>query len=234
MLEKNNSPQTAVIIEDHPLFIKSLQPILLDLDFTEVLMEKTGQGGIGTVLELRPGLVLVDIGLPDISGFEVIKTCKPRCPDALFIVLSMHEDPRFARRALDLGVDGYLAKSDDEEAVRTCIREVRAGGAYVSKSLEAKLAEYSCENPDTETLQGVADFSSLTQQERRILYLLYRGKTSKEIGIDLNISYRTVQNHRSNICTKLNLRGTNVLLRFVVDNAELLFSDMPAITDALE
>ena len=234
MTEKSNKPRKAVIIEDHPLFTRSLEPIFRELGFAEILTEKTGQRGIDTVLETLPDLVLIDIGLPDVSGFEVIKVCKPLCPEAAFVVLSMHEDPRFALRALELGANAYLTKSEDEEAVRTCVRDVLAGGAYVSKSLEAKMAVYSDAGVSADASQGSLDFSILTQQEKRILYLLYQGKTSKEIGISLHVSYRTVQNHRSNICTKLNLRGTNVLLRFVVDNAELLFSDMQVFADASE
>jgi DNA-binding NarL/FixJ family response regulator len=137
----------------------------------------------------------------------------------------MHNEYSFAKRALDLGASGYIVKSDDEKLIFDCINSVEAGEFFVSNSVQAQDDDFTIQIDNDLASNADLDFSLLTLQERRILYLMHQGKTSKQIGKELKISYRTVQNHRNNICSKYNLRGTNILLKFAIENADRLFPD---------
>ena len=223
--KKTSRKKTAIIIDDHPLFSKSLETILLDLGYSEVFLEKSGQAGISAAKSLCPDLVTIDIELPDLSGFDIVKACKPLCLESLFIFISMHEDHLFAHRARDFGADAYIAKSEDEEEIKACIQLAQKDKFHVSKSINENLKSYSSGIINQPLVKDEPDFSVLTDQEKNILYLLQQGKTSKEIGGVLEISHRTVQNHRSNICNKLNLNGPNALLKIAVEHVNILLNE---------
>ena len=120
--KKTSRKKTAIIIEDHPLFSKSLEAILLDLGYSEVFLETSGRSGISAAKMLHPSLITIDIELPDLSGFDIVKACKSLCLESLFVFISMHEDHLFAHRAREFGADAYIAKSEDEEEIKTCIQ----------------------------------------------------------------------------------------------------------------
>ncbi|MEW8349265.1 MAG: response regulator transcription factor [Candidatus Thiodiazotropha taylori] len=213
----------AVIIDDHPLIGNSLKPLLNYCGYPEVISLTTCASGIHSINEEYPNLVLTDIELPDGSGFDVLKTCSHLFDKTNFIVISMHDEYSFAKRALDLGARGYIVKSDDEKLICDCVNAVELGKVFISNSVRDQGNDFTLEKGNGFTSKTDLDISLLTLQERRILYLMHQGKTSKQIGKELNISYRTVQNHRNNICSKYKLRGTNILLKFAIENADRLF-----------
>ncbi|MES9993393.1 MAG: response regulator transcription factor [Candidatus Thiodiazotropha sp.] len=213
----------AVVIDDHPLIGKSLKPLLNYCGYPDVTLFTTSESGIQTINREHPNLVITDIELPDGSGFEILKACSHLFQETKFIVISMHNEHSFVKRALDLGASGYIVKSDDEKLICDCINSVEAGGVFISNSVGAQENDFTLKNASSSLSKAELDISLLTSQERRILYLMHQGKTSKQIGRELNISYRTVQNHRNNICSKYKLRGTNILLKFAIENAERLF-----------
>ncbi|MES9970388.1 MAG: response regulator transcription factor [Candidatus Thiodiazotropha sp.] len=215
----------AIVIDDHPLIGKSLKPLLNYCGYPEVILLTSSESGVQTINNEHPNLVITDIELPDGSGFDLLKACSHLLQETKFIVISMHNEYSFVKRALDLGASGYIVKSDDEKLICDCINSVEADSVFISNSVHAQENDFTIEKVNGSISKPDLDLSLITSQERRVLYLMHQGKTSKQIGKELSISYRTVQNHRSNICTKYNLRGTNVLLKFAIENADHLFPE---------
>jgi DNA-binding NarL/FixJ family response regulator len=132
------------------------------------------------------------------------------------IFLTMHKDEMHFNEALDLGVRGYLIKDNAAADVVNCIRAVAAGEDYISPSLSTHLLNRRSRAATLARQQpGIND---LTATERRILVLLAEYKTSREIASELCVSIRTIENHRANICTKLDLHGTHALARFAIQH----------------
>ena len=131
------------------------------------------------------------------------------------IFLTLHTDEDFFRAALELGTKGYVLKDGAIEEIGVAVRAVAAGRPYLSSALTSHLLQK--QKPlNTEPDNPVS--SLLTPTERRILRLIAAGQSSKEIGAELSIHYRTVENHRSNICRKLGLEGANALVRYALQN----------------
>ena len=129
--------------------------------------------------------------------------------------LSFHRDEDFFRAAIEMGGKGYLLKDSATEEIVTAINTVIAGQLYISSAIALQLLQGSkAESKEhDDSLVGV-----LTPSERRILLLIADGLSSKEIGAELSIHYRTIENHRTNICRKLGIEGANALLRFAVQH----------------
>jgi len=168
-------------------------------------------------LKHRPVIAILDIEMPGLSGFEVIKKCCSHNCDTKFIILTSHKEKAFIQKARDLKISGYLLKDEPFSEIESGILAVAAGGHYFSRSFnEVFKKEIS---PLLERIQF------LSPSEKKIVQLISQVKTSKEIGDMLNISHRTVQKHRANIISKLMLpAGRDVLMAWAIENREFLSS----------
>jgi DNA-binding NarL/FixJ family response regulator len=133
--------------------------------------------------------------------------------------MTMYKEPELVRRALSLGAKGYLLKESVVEELIQAITYVSSGKTYVSPAMAAIIASGALTGNDAAALPGL---DRLTQTERRVLRLVAENRSSKEISEELNISSRTVDNHRSHICEKLGITGTHALLRFALQNKHRL------------
>lgn len=196
-----------VIADDHPIFRRGLCDVLEGARRFHCVGEAgDGPTALRLIIELTPDIAIVDIGMPRLDGLQVIAQAKRR-PDApQFVVLTLHDDPVLIERAFEEGASGYLLKEDAEAELLTCLDRVLTGRRYLSHSLVRDSGD-GPHTPDEALRQ-------LTAAERRVLDLVGDYRTSGEIGELLNISRRTVQNHRAHIVKKLGLRGPNALLRF--------------------
>jgi DNA-binding NarL/FixJ family response regulator len=207
-----------VIADDHPLMRRGLRlSVEEDPGLTVVGEAADGETALQLITEHLPDVVLLDIEMPKLDGIGVAREIVQRGLKTEIIFLTLHSDPSFFQTAMDLGSKGYILKDSAVEEVVVGIRAVASGRPYLSSAITAELLHKRNE-PAKDTARTMT--AKLTPTERRIMQLIANGKTSKEIGGELSIHYRTVENHRTNICRKLELEGegANALLRFALQN----------------
>jgi DNA-binding NarL/FixJ family response regulator len=205
-----------VLADDHPVVRKGLKlSIEEDVRLKVVAEAGDGEGALMLIKQLNPNLAIVDIDMPKLGGIGVAKEVGRLGLATMIIFLSFHRDEDFFRAAIEMGGKGYLLKDSATEEIVTAINTVIAGQLYISSAIALQLLQGSKDESKEhdDSLVGV-----LTPSERRILLLIANGLSSKEIGAELSIHYRTIENHRTNICRKLGIEGANALLRFAVQH----------------
>ncbi len=205
-----------VLADDHPVVRKGLK-LSIEEDVRLKVVAEAGDGEAALILiqQLKPHLALVDIDMPKLGGIGVAKEIGRLKLETKIIFLSFHRDEDFFRAAIDTGGKGYLLKDSATEEIVTAINTVLAGQLYISSAIALQLLQGSKAESKTQDDSLIGD---LTPSERRILLLIADGLSSKEIGAEISIHYRTVENHRTNICRKLGIEGANALLRFAVQH----------------
>ena len=205
-----------VLADDHPVVRKGLKlSIEEDVKLKVVAEAGDGEAALTLIKQLKPHLALVDIDMPKLGGIGVAKEVGRLGLATKIIFLSFHRDEDFFRTAIEMGGKGYLLKDSATEEIVTAIHTVIAGQIYMSSGIALQLLQGGRAANKTQNNSLVGD---LTPSEQRILSLIADGLSSKEIGAELSIHYRTVENHRTNICRKLGIEGANALLRFAVQH----------------
>lgn len=202
--------------DDHPILRKGVTDLLRETaDIDWVGSAGNGQDALEKIRKLQPAVALLDIEMPHFSGLEVAGKLIEEGTKTAFVLLTLFKDESFFRKAMEVGIKGYLLKESSEQEILDCIRSVSEGRPYVNSSLTQFLIPSQKQQPDA--------FSALTPHEINILKLIARQKTSAEIADMLFISPKTVANHRSNISKKLALSGEqNGLLKWAIKHRELL------------
>lgn len=207
-----------VVADDHPVFRIGLEQVLSEAEGIELVGSAAdGESALELIDSKQPEVAVLDISMPDLSGFEVLKQARQRGVQTRFVVLTLSDDEGYLKRALSLGAYAYVLKDDAIARVVDAVRAAARGESWVSEILIAREMD-SLEEDDS---FGTA-MSLLTPAERRIIALLSGCLTSAEIAQELSLSVRTVQNHRTNICTRLNLRGAHKLLEFAIEHRSRL------------
>jgi DNA-binding NarL/FixJ family response regulator len=216
------SKRLAVLIaDDHPIFRTGLREVIAQ-DPTLELVAEAGDGptALRLIKELKPAAAVLDLDMPEMSGLQLArKVMEAKLPVAL-IILTMYKEPRVFNEAIDAGILGYVLKENAVNDLLECIHSVVAGRAFISPSLSSILLNRKEQSKDL--LAQTPGLEALTPTERRILAFIAENLTSKEIAERAGISPHTVENHRANICRKLNLRGSHSLLKFAFDNKQRL------------
>lgn len=209
-----------VIADDHPIVRKGLREVIeQEADLTVVAEAGDGAAALASIETDSPAIAVLDLSMPKMDGFKVAEEVRRRELHVAIIFLTMHDEPEFLQRAMELG-KGYLLKESALTEVVDGIRSVAAGRAFVSASFAGALFERNSKVKEFE--KEVPGLSALTPMERRILKLISGGKPSKMIAADLHVHPRTVETHRANISQKLQLTGANSLLRFALENKSKL------------
>jgi len=208
-----------LIADDHPIVRKGLRLSMEEDPGLKVVGEASdGEMALSLIRKLRPQIAVLDIDMPKLDGLGVAREIARQKLDTKIIFLTFHADEDLFRGAMSLGSKGYILKDSASQEIVAGVRAVVSGRPYISSAITEKLL-HPQQTPAPNSITG-----KLTPTERRIMRLIADGKSSKEIGAELSIHYRTVENHRTNICRKLNLEGegANALLRFALQNKKIL------------
>jgi len=204
-----------LIADDHPIVRQGLRVAIEASARFEVIAEASdGRAALEQIQKLRPQIAVLDIDMPGLDGFAVVREIRARALDVEIIFLTVHRDERFFSEALQLGTKGYVLKDSAVTDIVSSITAVAAGEHFASPALTS----YLVRSRRGAAVARQAGLDDLTTTERRVLALIADYKTSREIGELLHISHRTVQTHRANICTKLDLRGSHALMKFALDH----------------
>lgn len=212
--------KTIFIADDHPIFRKGLIEIISsETDFDVVGESGDGVAALKFITEQKPDIALLDIQMPKMNGFEVLKKIGELALPTKVVFLTMHSEEDVFEKAMELGAKAYLLKESVTDDIIQCIHSVLLGKSYVSGSISDYLFRLNSKLKVGSEKKGL---QKLTSTETKILKLIAEKKSSREIADILYISVRTVENHRNNICTKLDLHGANALLPFALENKHLL------------
>lgn len=201
---------TILLVDDHKLVRDSWSFILNSDPRFEVIGETSnGEEAVEIAKVKRPDIVLMDINMTPVNGFEATKLVRKFSPASKIIGVSMHSMPAYAKRMLQSGAMGYVTKNSSKEELMEAILEVNNGQKYICNEVKNILAQQELEEG------GQPDLNILSRRELDITKLIKEGLSSKEIAEKLDISLKTVEVHRYNILKKLHLKNTAALVNFI-------------------
>jgi DNA-binding NarL/FixJ family response regulator len=185
---------------------------LLANDFDLVGMVEDGRELLRQAAALRPDVIVTDITMPELSGIEALARLREVDPDVRVIILTMHHDLAYARRAIALGASGYVLKDAAPEELVLAIRAALAGQTFLSPEVTSALLQAARRDP-----RRIEDpVAALTPRQHEILRRLAEGMTAKEIGAQLGISARTVETHKYELMQSLGIRTSAELVHFAI------------------
>lgn len=204
-----------IIADDHPIFRRGLCGVVEAEPLLKVVADAAdGETALALICEHEPDIVILDLDMPGRDGFDVTRAVAARGVATAIIILTMHDSEALFNTALDLGVRGFVLKDSALPEIIDCIKAVSAGRNYISPQLSTYLVNRTGRSDaGTRAKPGLFD---LTAAERNILRLVAAERTTRQIAEELGISPRTVDRHRANICDKLDLHGTNALIRYAL------------------
>ncbi len=208
-------PIRILLADDHNLLRDGLRLLLeRQPDFSVVAEASDGREAVRFAEEHRPDVVVMDIAMPVLNGIEATKQIVEKCPPAAVIMLSMHHDESYIIRALNAGARGYLLKDSLKADLIAAVKSVSQGHSYFSAKIRSLLQEdYFRQMADR---QKTDSLELLTARESEILQLAAEGRSNKDIANLLNLSFHTVETHRSHILQKLNLHTVPELILYAV------------------
>jgi DNA-binding NarL/FixJ family response regulator len=207
---------TIITADDHPLLLKGLNDFLTEKKYNLIGSGNNGQEAYDLIIKENPDIAILDIQMPIMSGLEIVKNCKANGLTTRIVLITLHKERELYQEAQNLNIYGYILKEFALEEIENCINMVSNGHPFFSPKIIELLAD---QLPEDDPLW------TLTPSEKKILKLIAKDKTNKEIASVLFISYRTGEKHRSNIITKLNLEPkTNSLLIWAKEYHHKFFS----------
>ena len=206
-----------LIVDDHPVFRRGLREIIGESSGFQIVGETSdGVSALRLAKELKPDIAVVDIDMPQMNGLETVRAFQKNelCVNVIFLTMYKEED--MFNAAMDLGVKAYIVKDNAADEILTALEKVAINEPFISQSMSNMRQRRN--DRVRELLLSKPQIEDLTAAERRILKLIAEDHTSKEIAGKLQISTKTIENHRQNICHKLNLHGSHSLLKFAFDH----------------
>ena len=215
-----------LLTDDHMLFRQGIRTLLT----AEPDMEVTGEAAnaadaVNLARQMRPDVVLMDIGMAGMSSFEATRQIRKERPDTRVVFLSMYDDEDYLAECVDIDASGYILKESPVEQLVTAIREVHRGGSYLSPRLLTKLVD----NFRMQGLEGSVRqprFGTLTKREREILKLLAEGLSVKEIAAGFDLSVKTVEAHKFNLMRKLDIHNKAQLVTYAIQKKIVRLPEM--------
>ena len=203
-----------LLADDHGIVRRGLRSLLEEADFSVVAEAADGLEAVRLMEEHRPDLVILDIGMPKLSGIEVAARAQKLDRPPAVIILSMYADESYILRALAAGARAYLLKDATDEDLLPAIRTVASGKPFFSPAVTSVLVEDYMRMLQK---RGLTDsYHLLTDREKDVLHLLAEGRSNKEVATLLNLGLSTVETHRANLMQKLNLHNTAEIVLYAV------------------
>jgi DNA-binding NarL/FixJ family response regulator len=211
MMQKSDRSATKVlIVDDHPVVLSGCRSLFASDNTVKIEEASDAKSGHRAYLTRKPDVTVIDIKLPDVSGFELMRRIRKDDPEARILIFSMNDDPALVVHAIEMGAQGYVWKGDDPRMLVKAVRKVAAGGNFISPQLAEAM-----------TLSGASikanPASQVTARELEILRLLGRGDKIAEVANALEISYKTVANTTSLLKQKLGAKSHSDLIRIAVE-----------------
>jgi len=200
-----------LLADDHRMVAEGLKALLTPA-FDLVGVVEDGRALLREAAALAPDVVITDITMPGLSGIEALARLREEQPAIKVIVLTMHQDVAYARRALALGASGYVLKHAAPEELVLAINAALVGRTFLSPELTSALLQASGRDPK----QAQDPVAAMTPRQREVLRLFAEGKTAKEIGAELGISARTVETHKYELMRTLGVKTSAELVHFAI------------------
>lgn len=207
-----------MLVDDHQIIRDGIKQLLTNESDIKVVAEASNvKEALKHLENVKPNIVMTDLSMPNGSGFDFIKSVTANYPEIKVVVLSMHVEEAYIRKAIELGVSGYMPKDISKYELVEAIQSVSRGEMYFSSTV-SKVMMNNMVKKVRKSEQAAQATAKLTQREKEIVKLILDGMSSPEIAEKLFISHRTVENHRANIMNKLKVRNTIELVKKVLEN----------------
>jgi DNA-binding NarL/FixJ family response regulator len=210
-----------LIVDDHAVVRKGIQNLLEDEENIEIIGEASdGLEALDKIKDLKPTIVLLDLTMPQMSGFEVAKYISEKYPNVKSLIFSMHNNPEYMVTSVENGAMGYLLKDTSKEEILKALDSVSKGDKYFPPTVSAMIIDgllAQRKQKTTPKLKNTSLFAKISKKEREVLKYITEGLSSQEVAEKLNLSVRTVSNHRANILRKTNVKNTAELVRLAVE-----------------
>ncbi len=202
---------TVLIVDDHTLIRETWSFLLGRNENFEVIAEVgDGHKAIDIARDKRPQIVLLDINMAPLNGFDVLKMIRKQSPGSKVIAVSMHSQPAYAKKMLRMGAKGYVTKNSPRQEMLDAIMEVYKGNSYICQEVKNILSDQMLNEED-----NAVGLNQLSEREIEVINQIRDGLSSKEIADKLSISIKTVEVHRHNILKKLKVKNTASLINFI-------------------
>jgi DNA-binding NarL/FixJ family response regulator len=207
-----------LVVDDHEVARKGIRALLENRPGWEVCGEgRDGREAVDLAAKLKPDIVLLDIGMPNLNGLNAARQILAADPQTRILVLTMHDSNQVVREVLAAGARGFLLKSDAGRDLVAAVEALQQNRTYfTTKVAQMVLSGYL--HPSTDQSSESSDQDVLTPREREVIQLLAEGKTTKEVAVALNLSVKTAETHRTNLMRKLDLHSVADLTLYAVRN----------------
>jgi two-component system, NarL family, response regulator NreC len=198
-----------LLADDHRVVRDALKGLLLRAGFEIDAEASNGREAVEIARKHQPDVALIDVAMPLLNGIDAAREIRNACPRTKTILLTMHKETNYILEALRAGVKGYVLKTQAATELIHAIRTALGGEVYLSPGISEQVVQAAL-NKDS------LELNPLTQREREVLQLIAEGKTNKEISLELGMSVKTVDSHRQNLMTKLDIHETAGLVRYAI------------------
>ena len=208
-----------LLTDDHTLFRQGIRTLLEAEADIEVVGEAADAAqAVALAQQVRPDVVLMDIGMNGMSSFEATRLIRKERPETHVLFLSMYDDDEYLAECMEMGVDGYVLKESPVEQLLTAVREVARGGSYLSARLLTRLVADFRTHGREAVYRGLGRtrFGNLTKREHEILKMLAEGKSVKEIATGFELSVKTIEAHKFNLMRKLDIHNKAQLVQYAI------------------
>ncbi len=217
--KKKGGSIRVLVADDHDIVRYGICSVIDASDDIEVVCEaSSGREAIEQFLKMKPDVCIIDITMPELNGVETTRTILEQDPDARILILTMHTDEEYLNQVLNAGASGYMLKNSDRDELLGSIRAVYRGEKAFSQTISKMMTERYVRNIRKPKELQDSGKASVTRRELEIIRLIAEGHTSTEISEILFISPRTVDTHRANLMSKLDIKNAAGLVRYAIEN----------------
>ena len=212
-----------ILVDDHPVVLAGLRALVLGLPELELIgLASCAAEALALVRGHRPDIIVLDMGLPGMSGLMLAERILEEMPDTRIVMLTHYEEPSYVQKALRVGIRGYVLKASPHEKVTQAIRTVLSGGVYIDSDLEDFRSEWIRKLCPTAGVATTTASDTLTYREMQVLRLAAVGHSNKEIARRIGLGIKSVETYRYRACKKLMLNSRLDIIRYGASHGWIL------------